>query len=252
MRTFLYFKIITLILFATTGQAQFASSPISYRGKGEWSVRASMTYVDMDVDVQAISKRFLLQSTWGVTSWLDVKCTLGTSQLESSTGEQGVTDFNGKYRLAYGIGFNAYSHKLSNTELSFWGGFHVLRFPAKGSYTLIESEKSTRFQVEYDWREYKAYFGVIVPYRSIRFYIAGGVWKVQHLHKVKEYWVFGSSSSYIGSDEGEYRSDFWTGGIIGVEIQLPGRYAITLEAFGFNEHNYQIMFGLSQTGGFYW
>jgi len=251
-----FIKIIIILTFSSILRAQFASSPVSYRGKGGWSVSASGTYFDMDVDVQTVSTRYLLQSTWGVSSWLDVVGTLGMAKLKSSTGEEGVADFTGKYHLAYGLGLNFYSDPLSQSKVSFWGGVHVLRFPAKGAYTLTtfdESQITTKkFQLNYDWREYKAYLGIMIPYRSLRFYMAGGIWKVQHVDEQKEYRMYGNSKTYVATREGEYRSDFWTGGIVGMEIQLPGKYAIIVEGFGFNEHNYQIMFGLSQTGGFYW
>ena len=78
------------------------------------------------------------------------------------------------------------------------------------------------------------------------------MWFVQRLENKKEYWDTGDSKVLLGQQDGEYNTGIWTGGIVGVDLMLPQNFVISVEGLFFNTQDYQIMIGVSQTGGSRW
>ncbi len=234
---------------------QMAGNPVGVRGDGEWTVSAIGTYVNQQLGHEtAVSRRILLKSTWGVAPWLDVFCTGGGVQVDLNRSEANVGDYKGKYRFGYGLGFNLTLKLEFNAWL--WGGGQALRFPSRGSfleYLNTGGESDCReFEMTYDWREFQGHLGLVFPYRSLRFYVAGVLWAIQRLETKQEYLQFGDFRYFLGEVQGEYRSGAWTGGVFGVEFLLPQRYSICIESLVFNEENYQVMVGICQTGFAEW
>ena len=135
------------------------------------------------------------------------------------------------------------SPSLSGVWIS--AGGQALRFSSKGSFTeqfRVETTSYMRdFDMTYDWREARFNVGLIIPTRSVRFYLAGAGWLVQRYDTKREFLT-----------NGELRSGLWTGGIAGIEFLLPNRFSITIEGLVFNDRNYQVTIGLCQTGRSTW
>ena len=237
--------------------AQMAGNPVGVRGQGEWTISAMGTYMNQNLSSEtAVSRRIFLKSSWGITPWFDFYLMGGGAQLEMKTGKEGVINYKDKYRFVYGVGFNVSFKPTRNSFFWIWAGGHGIRFPSYGSFIediyIGTTSYVQRFDMKYDWREIGGNLGIILPYRSFRFYIAGVGWFLQRFDTKREYLENGSSISFLGKEKGEYRSGLWTGGVVGLEINLPQQYSISVEALFFNENNYQIMVGICQTGGSTW
>ena len=136
--------------------------------------------------------------------------------------------------------------------MGIWIGGQVLRYSSQGSFFEQSELFLKEFEMHYDAREFMGYGGIIIPFKNFRLYGAGIGWATQGLESKTEYLEFGEITSKIGQVDGEFRSGLWTGGVIGIEILLPQQYAISLEGLFFNEENYHIMIGVSQTGRSDW
>jgi len=234
-------------------QAQMVGNPVGVRGTGEWTVSAIGTYMDQQVGSEtAISRRILLKSTWGAASWLDLYCIGGMAQLELLTGVINIVDYKSKYRFGYGGGVNITLTPMRESRMEIYLGVQALRFPSEGSFQVVGKVYTQEFEMKYDWREFQGHVGIVYPYHTLRLYAAGVVWALQRFDTKNEYWNYRNSRNYVGESRGEYRSGVWTGGVVGLELLLPKGYAISCEGLFFNEVNYHIMVGISQTGKFDW
>ena len=245
--------LILLSMGVSLSWSQMTGNPIDARGTNQWTLSALGTYMDQQLGgAQAISKRILAKSTWGIAPWLDVYCLGGVAQVDLKKNSAALSDYSGKFRFSYGAGINMVFKPQSTSGLWFVAGAQALRFPSEGSFTedlLVGSEYYSReFEMSYDWLEVKINGGIVIPSRSFRVYLAVAGWLVQRLETKREYLDNGTSRMYVGEEKGEYRTGMWSGGIIGLEILLPQRYSISIEALVFNEQNYQLMIGICQTG----
>jgi len=238
-------------------QGQMAGNPIGSKGRGEWTVSAIGTYVEQQVGSEmAISRRIFVKSNWGLTPWLDLYAIGGGVQVNLKSNSASVSDYSSKYHLGYGIGFNMVLKSPSLSGVWISAGGQALRFSSKGSFTeqfRVETTSYMRdFDMTYDWREARFNVGLIIPTRSVRFYLAGAGWLVQRYDTKREFLTNGDVRSFIGEEDGELRSGLWTGGIAGIEFLLPNRFSITIEGLVFNDRNYQVTIGLCQTGRSTW
>jgi hypothetical protein len=238
-------------------RAQTAGNPVGTQGRNEWTLSASGVYSDIWLGSErSVSRRLLVKSLWGLTDWFDVFALAGGVQMDMKTQETGVQDYTGQYTFAWGGGVNVSLLHPSRSGIGIWLAAHVLRFPSTGQFqtTLsVEGEPIDRiFDMHYDSREFQAEAGITVPIRFFRVYVAGALWGVQRMDKKKEYLEYSSFSSYLGEVESEYRSGLWSGGILGIQIDLPLRYSVTIEGLIFNTDNYRVMVGVSQTGILAW
>ena len=232
--------------------AQMAGNPVGVKGKGAWTISVAGNYMEQQLKSEnALSRRLLLKSGWGLTPWLDVHGLVGGVQLEMRTSRAGFVNYKDKYRLAYGLGFNI---MLSSPRLpvTFWGGGQAIRFLSEGSFWEYGPIYDREYRMEYDWREFEGYAGVIIPIKVFRVYVAAVGWAVQRLDKKNEYLGYGGSQSWVGEVEGEYGSGIMTGGLLGIEWLLPQNYSISVEVRAFNRDDFQIMVGIGQTGGTGW
>ena len=249
-RTTIISAFLFLLLFAGGAGAQIAGNPVASSGTKEWTVGLSSTYFYQTIGRElTTANRFLLKSGWGVFPWLDLYVMGGASNLKMDRRDDyTISDYSDKYRFAYGGGVNA----LVGDKLQLWFGANAMRFKSRGNFTeplLITGQTYIkRFEMNYDWREFKGYLGIAFNIGSFTFYGAGAGWYLWRIESKDEYRDGNGSVSYIGHDEGEYSSGLYTGAIVGIEMKLPQRYTITLEALLFNERNLQIMAGISQTG----
>ena len=252
------FSVIFFLGFATVEQlgAQMSGNPADARGTGQWTLSAAGTYFTQNLSEKTISKRILARSSWGIAPWLDLYCLGGAAQVQLKKGSDKFTDFNSKYSFAYGAGLNIVLKSQSFSGIWLMAGAQVLRFPSDGSFkesllvgsSIIEKE----YAMTYDWQEVKGNIGLIFPMRSFRLYLAVAGWLLQRYDTKTEYSRDDGQKTWIGEAEGEYCTGLWTGGIIGLEILLPQRYSLSVEALFFNEYDYQLMVGICQTGGLGW
>ena len=250
--------VIFLFGFLVTQQiaAQMSGNPVDARGTAQWTLSAAGTYMNQSLNDKTISKRFLAKSSWGIAPWLDLYCLGGIAQVGIKKSSAKYTNFNSKYSFAYGAGLNMVLKSESLPGIWLMAGAQVLRFPSEGSFKEYLSVGSSYYEKEYgmtyDWQEVKGNIGLIFPMRSFRLYLAAAGWLLQRNDTKTEYLDDGNHKTYIGEEKGEYCTGLWTGGIIGLEILLPHRYSLSVEALFFNEYDYQLMVGICQTGGSKW
>jgi len=201
----------------------------------------------------AFSRRILGKVEWGLAKGVDVYLNAGQAQLKLRTHK--IIDYRDKYRFAYGGGFNALLNQAAfqQGKIGFWIGAKGLAYPSEGSYYSVneigDMAITRQFDMKYDSREYSFHAGILAPYRALRFYAALYAWGIQRKEEKQEYLVgLDEDPIYIGKETATFQSELWTGGLIGFDVVLPQRYVISVEAALFNEENYQIMVGISQTG----
>lgn len=244
---------LVAIFICPTLFAQTFGSPIETRGTGEWTLSAVGTYMNQQVGTETtVSTRALVKSAWGITPWLDFYVMGGGVQVDLEKNDANITDYSDKYRLGYGAGLNLLFKPSRSTKFWIVAGGQVLRFKSEGSFyedLIVGSEMYTReFAMKYDWREVRANIGIVIPSKKFNLYLGGTGWWLQRMETKREYLDSGSYNSFIGEESGEFRTGLWTGGMVGIEILLPHRYSISIEALFFNESDYHLMVGICQTG----
>jgi len=246
--------VLILLQFSGLCLAQMTGNPAGVRGAGEWTIAVDGTYMTHELSSETdITRRLFAKSGWGLTPWLDIYGLIGGVQLEIRPDDVGFTNYKDKLRLGFGVGLNiAYPSPLTH-RFSFWANGQFMRFASEGIFeSLATSGYSQEFHMNYDWREFRANIGVIIPLSFIRIYLAGTGWSIQRLENKEEYVNISGSLQYIGEEDGEYRSGFWTGAMLGLEFVLPMHYTIGIEMTYFNATNYFIVAGVSQTGILSW
>lgn len=256
-------KKITLLFLAVymsgfgISDAQIAGNPAGVNGTSVWSVSANAGYMTQQLDFETVSKRMFIKSEWGITSWLDYYLMGGIFDLQLDFTDNQLTNFKSKMKFCYGTGFDIAFKIPGRTPLAFWSGAQIFAGPAQGEYfrdipfagTIIRSEK---YKLKYNWSEVKGFMGLIYYGSSFKIYAAGAGWFLQTISERKGYTKDGLDWSLSNKVEGEDRSDIWTGGFVGIEIEFHHNIAFTFECLAFNEKNFHIMVGLSQTGNPGW
>ena len=248
--------ILSVFLCVGMVHAQMIGNPVESTGSGEWTISASGTYMKQYIDMPTAMKRLFLKSNWGITRWLDLYILGGGIQLELGSTRPEVEDYKDQFRVGYGVGYNITLKPKFLPIFSICIGAQAIRFVSNSYFSedffFNNQTYQSIFEMKYDWREVKMHAGLVFPHRMFRFYAAGAVWLVQRIEYKNEYWDTGDSRSFIGKEDGEFNSGFWTGGIVGVDILLPQNFAISVEGLFFNMYDFQIMIGVSQTGGSRW
>ncbi|MFO7891162.1 MAG: hypothetical protein R6V04_12600 [bacterium] len=243
-----------IILFQSTGYSQIIGNPVGTKGTKKWSVSVNGTYMVQDYlhNTRTSSRRLLIKSEWGITPWLDFYALGGGYDLKLDFEKQGFTDFKSKMKFCYGAGLDAALQPKSDLPLRIWTGAQIFLGPAEGDYFEHISFAGTsiikKYRLEYNWMESKGFLGLIYYGKLFKLYIAVAGWLLQNTSTIDEYSQSGTSWNLEASREGEDSSGIWTGGIIGLEFDLPSNYALTFECLAFNEQDFQLMVGFSQTG----
>jgi hypothetical protein len=251
-----FYSLFIALGFAAMLHAQMAGNPVHAVGKREWTVGLSGNYLNQNlVNAKAVSRRFLAKSMWGVNDWLGLYGLIGTVQLSMNIDKKEVQNYKDRLRFAYGAGFHWQINLNAEAEnsLGLWGDAQVMKFLSENSYYLpsqsMIGSMTDQFLLTYDWGEALVCGGLVLPVRNFRFYGGGAAWGLRRMDTKKQYRIDANSTSqYVGQSKGTYQSGYWTGGIIGIEWDLPQRYSISIEGLVFNKENYQIMVGISQTG----
>jgi len=210
-----------------------------------------------------VSRRVFFKAMYGLAPWLDAYGLVGGTQVAMKNNNPAVTDYKDRSRFAYGVGFNVLANpsppksrrpvgrsirSASRSRIGFWGGASIIRYPAEAVYNLSHTSVVREYHWKYDCREITGHAGVVIPYRALKFYAGGIGWAIQRLDTKREIALSGTSSSSDITVKGRYQSGLWTGGMAGIQVDLPQNYSLTVEAIGFNKSDYQIMIGISQTG----
>ncbi len=241
-------------VFFSESQAQMTGNPAGVGGKGEWTIGIDGTYMtQQQAGETAFTRRLFMKSEWGLAPWLDLYALIGGVQLEIRPGDEDFLNYKDRLRLGFGAGASLIlPFSSGQNPAALWLGVQGIRFASQGSFvsreTAVLEGIQQEFAMNYDWRELRGHFGLAIPVKSLRLYLAGVVWTVQRLETKTEYLTQDGQKSFIAKEEGEYRSGLWTGAVAGLEIRLPYHYAIGVEAIVFNANNYFIVIGIHQTG----
>lgn len=250
-----------------SGFAQTCGNPAGAKGRGLWTMALSGAYQTLDEGTQtAETRRILFKTQYGLGSGLDAYGLIGAVDLAMKHNSPGFSVSNDKYRIAYGAGFsfqmpsqgakpaprararNARASRNPNPLVLFGGG-NILRFPSEAVYTKPGDYWAQEFRLKYDSREATGHAGILIPGRTLKFYIGGAVWAVQRLDTKKQTLIASDGvETVVGTKKGKYQSGVWTGGMVGVQYDLPENYSLSVEGVAFNQEYYRIMIGISQTG----
>lgn len=228
--------------------AQMGGQPVGVHGQWEWTIGISGNYINQLVAKDKMeSRRILIKSSWGLLSFLDINATLGSVDLKIKPPGNVLTPFRDKKSFAYGAGFSStLKQGRPDSPLGLWIGGQVIRFISDGSFLIPFGNVTLQSVMKYDWREFQGYGGIYYLIKKFKIYCGGVGWTVQRIDKLKQYDF--SSGVYIGKKESEFQDHLWTGGLVGIEMLLPKNYSISFEVLAFNQENYQIRFGICQTG----
>ncbi|MDM7925010.1 MAG: hypothetical protein QUS35_03235 [bacterium] len=260
------FALLTIL---STGllSAQTCGNPAGAAGKGLWTMALSGAFQTLDEGTQtAETRRVLFKTQYGLGAGLDAYGLIGAVDLAMKHNSPGFSVSNDKYRIAYGAGFsfqmpaqgakpapksrvrNPRSSRNTNPLVIFGGG-NVIRFPSEAVYTKPGDYWTQEFSLKYDSREATGHAGILLPGKTLKFYIGGAVWAVQRLDSKKQTLLASDGSeTVVGTKKGKYQSGVWTGGMVGVQYDLPQNVSLSVEGVAFNQEYYRIMIGISQTG----
>ncbi len=255
-RIILYMGMIVLIgIFPLN--AQMTGNPVGVQGAGDWSVGASAGILRHgEGDFENYTKRIVLESRYGLSDWLDVFAIGGGFHVKRELNLSGIENYNGNYTLGYGGGFNLTKSEILNGKANLCIGGYFVRYPSKGEYAeYFQFGGGWVNQIEYDTREYQVQLALVFPIRQVNFYMGAVGWGLQRIEDQALYLMddnnMTADTPYSTSD-GTYQTGLWTGGLLGLEVNLPQQFSIGVEFVGFNEKNYHILIGISQTGGSTW
>jgi hypothetical protein len=263
------FALASAILASSTALSQTCGNPSGTAGKGETTVGLSGAYQTFsDGKLTFQTDRLFFKAMQGLSPWLDVYGLVGGTRVKLDPVAKGIPSFQDRSRLAYGAGFNVLlnptqskrtsmnrgrARSAPKTSVGLWGGANVIRYKAEAVFDLNSGAMVHEYKMEHDFREVTGHAGILIPLGKIKWY--GGVvgWGVQRLDKKKEY-LLGISADPIhkGDAKATYQSGLWTGGLSGLQLDLPRNYALTLEVIAFNKEYYQVTVGISQTGTRAW
>jgi hypothetical protein len=257
--------LLCLFLSHGCGFSQTCGNPAGTAGKGQWTMALNGAYQTLNHEKQTfVSKRAFFKAMYGLAPWLDAYGLVGGTQVSMKNHDPDVTDYKDRNRLAFGAGFTILANpspprslrsvrpsarSSAHSGVGFWGGANVIRYPAEAVYDLSGTSFVHEFRWKYDCREITGYAGIVIPHRMLKFYAGGVGWAIQRLDTKNET-VLSDFSDPIdkGTAKSTFQNGLWTGGMAGIQLDLPQNYSITLEAIAFNKNYYQVMIGISQTG----
>ena len=255
---------ISSVMPGARGFAQIAANPAGTIGDRDWSISVNGGYFHQQVSqfqnaLDTRSHRIFLKVNRGLFPWLDFYALGGAADLTFLNRSEDITDYKDKYRFAYGGGFNLAIAPFENKLFQLWAGGQAFRFQSEGTLSIqtYDAEDDNLilsvYNNEYDWREIKAFAGVILDFNTVSVYFAGAGWILDREDAMSGYRERNASTIIpIPSQTGGMNTGLWTGGIAGIEFRFAGNYAITIEGLAFNRQNFQIMIGVSQTGSPKW
>ncbi|MBN2201359.1 hypothetical protein JW777_05345 [bacterium] len=244
--------------------AQTCGNPAGAKGRGQWTMAFSGAFQTLDQGTQtAESRRLFFKTQYGLANGLDAYGLIGGVELAMKHNSPGFSVSRDKYRFAYGAGFsfmtgNPNARTAGQTRLRrarnsnplvFFGGGRVIRYPSDVTYRNTGDYWTREFRLKYDFREAAGHAGILLPGKTLSFYAGGAVWALQRLdEKTQTLTDFDGNAAVIGTKKGKYQSGLWTGGLVGIQYDLPENYSLAVEGIAFNQEYYQIMIGISQTG----
>jgi hypothetical protein len=259
------FVLAFAILVSRTSLSQTCGNPAGTAGNGQTTISLSGAYQTLADGKQTFqSYRLFFKAMQGLAPWLDVYGLVGGTRVKMNPIAQGIASVQDRSRLAYGAGFNlllnpTQSKRTGTTRgrtgsarqgsVGFWGGANIIRYPAEAVYSVSSGAVIHEYRMKHDFREITGHAGILIPFGTLKLYAGAVGWAVQRLDKKSEY-LLGISTDPIhkGDAKATYQSGLWTGGISGLQVDLPRNYALTLEVIAFNKDYYQVMIGISQTG----
>ena len=230
--------------------AQPAGNPAGTAGRGKWTVVLSNTYSEQKLEnLSALNRRILMKSSWGVSPWLDLYVTGGVVNLEMKQDSAGIRDYKDeKYRFALGGGARISLLSLKKRGFGVWGGARFLMFSSSGSFIEPIESFSRRYDLDYTWKELSGFASCGVRAGMFTLYGGAAFWALDRDDIKKQYLVSQSSSTFVGSEDGEYNSGIKAGGLFGVEFRLARNFVISAEARYFSADDFIIIAGIGQTG----
>ncbi len=222
--------ILLLMLFCINGlSAQELGNPISYLNPNEFSVSlyGEQIWRDFD-DASYNSFRTMTKTELGLSKHIKVFALLGVDKLFiNNSNSSSLTDYKGRFELAYGGGAQLNLFSIYQTSLFTAGGF--LRTASRNPIISSVTDEEVIINLDFDWREYWFAFGVSREIKNYHLY--GGLEErtMDRREKVSDT---------------EYISGLKHNLFLGMDIQMPKNFVISLK-FKTLDQNI-LSFGISQ------
>jgi len=185
------------------------------------------------------SHRFFIKGTYGLSDYVDFSLKLGAANLRVPSKDASFNDFQGDTRFAYGGGVKIEPIKMGRS------GFLIV---GQGvSFTSQGSIQNSRFRISnrYHWREYQAALAFTTQIKPVNLYVGLEKTWLDGKKDWTQYLISSHQSTAKGSDD--FSDDQQSlRPVIGVDIQLPQGYALSLEAGGVGRDEITLMLGFSQ------
>lgn len=261
-----------LILGAGVAQAGILGNPTGTMGRGnvslgvEYDHRRGLTDneiaagSDLNGELEFTSDRYLARAGLGAFNWLDIYLRLGAADLRFPGETVADEDFNGSTRFAIGGGlalrlFETHNEQGVNARALF--SAQALRFGSHGTmHVPIQNtpDSYTVYENEYTWNEIDLglLFALttpgldsgdhvfLTPYVGIeKTFIDGKNKRTESLS--------GSTGDPLGVEEVDFADDGMTvRPVLGIEINMPQRYAIAFEVTIIDSKEFSFGVGISQ------
>ncbi len=185
------------------------------------------------------SHRFFIKGTYGLSDYADFFLKLGAANLKVPSKAAGFSDFQGDTRFAYGGGIKIKPIKIGRSRFLLMG--LGVAFTSQGSV----QNNHFRINNKYDWREYQAALAFATQIKKVDLYLGlEKTWldgkKDWTKYLISSNQSMAKSSNDFSDDQQSLRP------VIGLDIQLPQGYALSLEAGGVGKNEITLMLGFSQ------
>jgi hypothetical protein len=233
--------------------AQPVGSPILTQSHKEFTVSLLGGYVRKNIErIQNNSPRYLLRTAYGLAEFIDLFVDVGFTKVSLVTLDEDITNFEGKYNLAYGGGIKIRLLNIRPYRFSIFTSGQVFRFITTPSseelLTIGGGEISKIRELHYDWRELQINLGTTKGWGVVRLYSGLNAKFIQRLETQVEKIVVNGIGESENSQNGEYLSGLETSPFAGVDFNLPSRYKLSFEIVGRNRSDLAFYIGISQTG----
>ncbi len=187
------------------------------------------------------SNRFFVKGDYSLSNFANLFLKLGAADLDVPTKDPKYTDCDGDFRFAYGGGV-----KVRPLVIGQSGFFLIGQGVALTSEGRINDRANhVRIKEKYRWREYQAALAFATQIKKVNLYLGLGKTWLEGKRDWTKYLI--PSNQPIDKGSADFSDDQQSlRPFIGVDLQLPQGYAVSLEAGGVGKDEVTLMLGFSQ------
>ena len=253
-------RVLTVALFLVFGflrppagslRAQPAGLPAGSHAAGRLTVTAVAAYAKHDFRPFPYELPiYLAKVSYGLTGWLDLALLGGAADLRGEHAAKGDSWWSEGYKPAAGVGILFDPLRLG--PLSTYVAATVLGYTNRGAHwreQLAEGERRVFWNAtDQKIGELLVVGGLALQVGKTRLYSGAGISRWWRRVEVSEELHRGAQKTVLGHEVKTYDGDPAIAPLAGLELRLPHRLFLSIEASGKSSDDFWISVGIGQTG----